>query len=123
MDEPTSALSEREVEALFAVIRDVIARGVAVIYISHKMEEISVSRTWSQCLRDGRHVATQAIGELDQNRLGRLDGRAGSRRRTAGKFRRAGRGGAGNSRPQPAGARFTLRAFTLRRGRFWASPD
>jgi inositol transport system ATP-binding protein len=69
MDEPTSAISGREVEALFDVIREVTARGVAVIYISHKMEEIFRIADMVTVLRDGRHVATHAIGELDENRL------------------------------------------------------
>ncbi len=69
MDEPTSAISGREVEALFDVIREVTARGVAVIYISHKLEEIFRIADLVTVLRDGRHVATHAIGELDENRL------------------------------------------------------
>ncbi len=69
MDEPSSAISEREVEALFEVIRDLKRRGVAVIYISHKMEEIFRIADVVTVLRDGRHVATRDIGELDENRL------------------------------------------------------
>ena len=69
MDEPSSAISEREVEALFEVIRDLKRRGVAVIYISHKMEEIFRIADVVTVLRDGRHIATLDIGELDENRL------------------------------------------------------
>jgi inositol transport system ATP-binding protein len=69
MDEPTSAISGREVEALFAIIRDLKQRGVAVIYISHKFEEVFRIADTVTVLRDGRHVATEAIGDLDEPRL------------------------------------------------------
>jgi inositol transport system ATP-binding protein len=69
MDEPTSAISAREVEALFGLIRDLQRRGVAVIYISHKMDEIFRIADAVTVLRDGRYVATHDIGEVDENRL------------------------------------------------------
>lgn len=69
MDEPSSALSEREVAALFEVIGDLKRRGAAVIYISHKMEEIFRVSDTLTVLRDGRHVATAETGEIDENRL------------------------------------------------------
>ncbi|MCY2989898.1 MAG: sugar ABC transporter ATP-binding protein [Planctomycetota bacterium] len=69
MDEPTSAISEREVEALFGLIRDLQQRGVAVIYISHKLDEIFRIADAVTVLRDGRHVATQHIGEVDEQQL------------------------------------------------------
>jgi inositol transport system ATP-binding protein len=69
MDEPTSAISGREVEALFGVVRDLTARGVAVIYISHKMDEIFRIADTITVLRDGRHVATAPARELDERRL------------------------------------------------------
>ena len=69
MDEPTSAISEHEVEALFKIIRDLKQRGVAIIYISHKMDEIFRIADTVTVLRDGRHVATHPIGELDEAKL------------------------------------------------------
>jgi len=69
MDEPSSAISGREVEALFGVIRDLKRQGVAVIYISHKLEEIFRTSDAVTVLRDGLHVATHAIGELDESKL------------------------------------------------------
>ena len=69
MDEPTSAISGREVEALLDVIRDLQRRGVAVIYTSHKLDEIFRIADAVTVLRDGRLVATLPIGELDENRL------------------------------------------------------
>lgn len=72
MDEPTSAISEREVESLFAVIRDLKQRGVAIIYVSHKMGEIFRIADMVTVLRDGAKIATHPIGELDENTLIRL---------------------------------------------------
>ena len=69
MDEPTSAISGREVEALFAVIRDLRQRGVAVVYISHKMDEIFRIADTITVLRDGWHIATRPAGELDEAAL------------------------------------------------------
>jgi inositol transport system ATP-binding protein len=72
MDEPTTALSEREVARLFEVIRELRQRGVAVIYISHKMDEIFRIADTITVMRDGRHVATRPAGELDERELIRL---------------------------------------------------
>jgi ribose transport system ATP-binding protein len=58
MDEPTSALTETEIEQLFAAIRRLTARGVAVIYISHRMEELARIGHRATVLRDGRFIAT-----------------------------------------------------------------
>lgn len=69
MDEPTSAISDREVEALFEVIRDLKRRGVAIIYISHKMDEIFQIADTITVLRDGRYVATHDAKTLDRDRL------------------------------------------------------
>lgn len=69
MDEPTSAISEREVEALFAVIRDLKQRGVTIIYISHKMEEVFRIADTITVLRDGQHIATHPTSALDARTL------------------------------------------------------
>jgi ribose transport system ATP-binding protein len=58
MDEPTSALTESEIDRLFAAIRRLTARGVAVIYISHRMEELGRIGHRATVLRDGRFIAT-----------------------------------------------------------------
>lgn len=58
MDEPTSALSEAEVEKLFRVIRELKAKGVAVLYISHKMAEVFAIADRITVLRDGKHIRT-----------------------------------------------------------------
>lgn len=58
MDEPTSALTESEVERLFGVIAALRAGGVTILYISHKMDEVFRSSDRITILRDGRHVRT-----------------------------------------------------------------
>ncbi|GAB4014865.1 sugar ABC transporter ATP-binding protein [Spirosoma koreense] len=69
MDEPTSALSHREVEVLFALIHDLKKKGVAIIYISHKMEEISQLADTVTVLRDGNFIGTYSAAALDSPSL------------------------------------------------------
>jgi len=69
MDEPTSALSEREIAMLFKIINDLKSKGVAIIYISHKMEEIYQIADRITVLRDGKFIATKNIADLDTNTL------------------------------------------------------
>ena len=64
MDEPTAALSEREVERLFEVIRRLKDNGVTVIYISHKLEEIFTLGDNVTVLRDGKHIATKPLAKV-----------------------------------------------------------
>jgi ribose transport system ATP-binding protein len=72
MDEPTSALSEREVAQLFATIERLTARGVAVVYISHRMDEVFRLGHRVTVLRDGQHVATHGIASVTASDLVRL---------------------------------------------------
>lgn len=65
MDEPTSALSDKEVATLFGIISDLKKKGVAIIYISHKMEEIFAIADTITVLRDGKYIATKPAAELD----------------------------------------------------------
>jgi len=69
MDEPTSALSPGETETLFAIVRRLASEGVAVIYISHRMDEIMTLADQVMILRDGRHVLTAPIGDLTRERI------------------------------------------------------
>ncbi|GAB3998916.1 sugar ABC transporter ATP-binding protein [Spirosoma daeguense] len=69
MDEPTSALSDREVTTLFKIIRDLTAKGVAIIYISHKMDEIFTISDTITVLRDGTYIGTRPAAELDIDTL------------------------------------------------------
>ena len=64
MDEPSSSLTENEVAHLFTIIRALKARGVAIIYISHKMEEILQISDEVTIMRDGKYVGTWAASEL-----------------------------------------------------------
>jgi ribose transport system ATP-binding protein len=72
MDEPTSALSIREINELFNIIRELKAHGVAIIYISHHLDEVFVVSDRTTVLRDGRHVATGLTSSLDIDQLIRL---------------------------------------------------
>ncbi len=64
MDEPTSALSDAEVEVLFRVIEELKANGVSIIYISHKLEELMRIGDVITVLRDGRKVAEAPMSEV-----------------------------------------------------------
>lgn len=64
MDEPTSSLTENEVEHLFRIIRDLVKKGVAIIYISHKIEEILQISDEVTIMRDGKKIGTWNAPEL-----------------------------------------------------------
>ena len=69
MDEPTSSLSARESEHLFALLGKLKKRGITVIYVSHRMEEIFRLCDRITVLRDGRHVATESIAGTSPERV------------------------------------------------------
>lgn len=69
MDEPTSALSAREIDALFAVIKRLAEAGVAIVYVSHKLEEIFRLCDRVTVFRDGEYIGTRDIGDLDEKKL------------------------------------------------------
>ena len=58
MDEPTAALSLHEVERLFSIVRRLRERGVAILFVSHRLEEVRELSDSATILRDGRHVLT-----------------------------------------------------------------
>ena len=64
MDEPTSSLTDNEVEALFLIINDLRKKGVSIIYISHKMDEILRISDDVSIMRDGQYVGTWEAKEL-----------------------------------------------------------
>jgi methyl-galactoside transport system ATP-binding protein len=72
MDEPSSSLTETETEHLFRIIRDLTSRGVAVIYISHKMSEIFQIAEDVSVMRDGKMLGTWPASELDEDKLIKL---------------------------------------------------
>ena len=71
-DEPTSSLTEEEVEHLFRIINMLRDRGMGIIYISHKMAEIKRISDYITVMRDGQWVATRPADELEMNDIIRL---------------------------------------------------
>jgi len=69
MDEPTAALTEADVERLFATVRLLKARGVGVVYISHRLVEIFDLADRVTVLRDGRYVGTREVGDVREDEL------------------------------------------------------
>src|SRR5699024_8849846 len=69
MDEPTSSLTEAEVEDLFKIIEDLKKKGVAIIYISHKMDEIFRISDDITVYRDGEYIATDRAENLNVDKL------------------------------------------------------
>src|SRR5580765_616444 len=69
LDEPTAALESHAIERLFERVRRVKASGVAILYISHHLEEIYEICDMVTVLRDGRQIVTAPVGELDHDRL------------------------------------------------------
>lgn len=65
MDEPTSSLSAQEVEALFDIMRDLLKAGIAIVYISHRLEEIMRIGDNVTIFRNGRLVAHKDLKEID----------------------------------------------------------
>lgn len=65
MDEPTSALTASEVQVLFSIIRDLLARGVAIVYISHHLEEALEITDYAVVLRDGNMTARDERANID----------------------------------------------------------
>lgn len=72
MDEPTASLSDYEVRLLFAAIRELKQRGVGIIYISHRMDELFEIADRVTVLRDGQYVATKNVAETDRHELIRM---------------------------------------------------
>jgi ribose transport system ATP-binding protein len=72
MDEPTAALTGREIDALFALIEKLKAQGVAFVYISHRLEELPKISDRITVIRDGRTIETRATADLPQDEMIRL---------------------------------------------------
>ncbi len=69
MDEPTSSLSAAETADLFRLVRELKARGLTLIYVSHRLEELFALCDHITVLRDGRHIATEAIASTTPARV------------------------------------------------------
>jgi len=65
LDEPSSALTRSEIEVLLDIIRDLKAKGVACVYISHKLDEVAAVCDTISVIRDGKHIATTAMENMD----------------------------------------------------------
>lgn len=72
MDEPTATLTEREVEDLMGIIAELKAQGMAILWISHRLDEIGDLADTVTVMRDGKVVATRAAAELEHDELVRL---------------------------------------------------
>jgi len=69
MDEPTSSIADREVAALFSIMRELARKGVGIIYISHKMSEIFEVCDRVSVLRDGMYVGTRTVTDTNKDEL------------------------------------------------------
>jgi rhamnose transport system ATP-binding protein len=69
LDEPTASLSEEDTQNLFGVIRQLRSRGVGMIYISHRLEELPVIADRVTVLRDGRNIETRLMSEVNRQQL------------------------------------------------------
>ena len=69
MDEPTSSLSEEEVDTMFGIVRRLKSEGIGIIYISHRMSELDIIADRVTVLRDGQSVATRKMKETNRDEL------------------------------------------------------
>jgi D-xylose transport system ATP-binding protein len=69
LDEPSASLTASEIAVLLEIIRDLKARGVACVYISHKLEEVAAICDTVVVIRDGRHIATTAMDGMNVERI------------------------------------------------------
>jgi D-xylose transport system ATP-binding protein len=69
LDEPSSSLTASEIRILLDIVRDLKKRGVACVYISHKLEEVEAICDTITVIRDGRHVATQPMKDLSTDNI------------------------------------------------------
>jgi ABC-type sugar transport system ATPase subunit len=69
LDEPSAALTNAEVDRLFEIIQDLKSRGLGLIYISHRLEEVFAIADRVSVLRDGAHVGSASIDELNKDKL------------------------------------------------------
>jgi ribose transport system ATP-binding protein len=72
MDEPSATLTPQEVERLFAIVRDLRAKGIGIIYISHRLDEVFAIADRVQVLRDGEGIDCRPIGDVTRDELIRL---------------------------------------------------
>ena len=69
MDEPSAALTSHEVARLFDIIRDLKTRGIGIIYISHRLDEVFAITDRVMILRDGQNVGERSVGQITRNEM------------------------------------------------------
>lgn len=69
MDEPSATLTDKELETLFQILHELKAQGITIIYISHRLEEIFQLADTVTVLRDGKHIDTLPVDQVDKNKL------------------------------------------------------
>ena len=69
MDEPTAALTDEKIQILFRIIAELKAKGISILYISHRMDEIFRISDRLTVFRDGKYIATKAIGAVSYTHL------------------------------------------------------
>lgn len=72
MDEPTSALTDQEVEKLYRIIRSLTAKGVAIVFISHKLEELYQICDRVTIMRDGHYVGCYNMSDVTNEMMIKL---------------------------------------------------
>lgn len=69
LDEPTATLTEREIEQLFVIIRNLQKKGVGMVYISHRMDELKQICERATVIRDGQYIGTRSLSEITLDEL------------------------------------------------------
>jgi ABC-type sugar transport system ATPase subunit len=69
MDEPTSAIADKDIDILFSIIRKLVSDGKTIVYVSHKMDEIFAVTENVSVFRDGKHIETLATDSTDRDHL------------------------------------------------------
>ena len=72
LDEPTAVLTKKEIDKLFGIISELKAKGVCIIYVSHRIEEVFKICDRVTVLKDGKKVATVNVGDVNQEQLVRM---------------------------------------------------
>ncbi|MFT2526182.1 D-xylose ABC transporter ATP-binding protein, partial [Escherichia coli] len=69
LDEPSSSLTASEIAVLLKIIKELKARGVACVYISHKLDEVAEICDTISVIRDGKHIATTPMQDMDVDKI------------------------------------------------------
>jgi ribose transport system ATP-binding protein len=72
LDEPTASITQKEVDVLFTIIRDLKGKGVAIVYISHRLQEIFAIADRVSVLKDGKYIGTKPVNETTSDELIRM---------------------------------------------------